>query len=94
MKELHKGYHGIERIKALARSYVYWPYMDKKIKRYVQNCNNCASAAKSLPKDKLCTWPITKCPMERIHIDIAAPYHPQSNGQMGQPHQMKMFKHF
>lgn len=71
LKELHKGHHGIERTKALARSYVYWPYMDDEIKRYVQKCNKCAPVAKSLPKTTL--WPITKLPMERVHIDIAGP---------------------
>ncbi|XP_037811390.1 uncharacterized protein K02A2.6-like [Lucilia sericata] len=73
LKELHKGHHGIERTKALARSYVYWPHMDDEIKRYVQNCAKCSSVAKSLPKTSLYSWPLTKQPMERVHIDIAGP---------------------
>lgn len=73
LKELHKGHDGIERTKALARSYVYWPHLDDEIKELVQSCEKCASVAKTLPKTTLASWPQTTYPMQRIHIDIAGP---------------------
>lgn len=73
LRELHKGHHGIERTKALARSFVYWPHLDDEIKQYVQNCLKCSLTAKTLPKTTLCSWPLSTRPMERIHIDIAGP---------------------
>ena len=73
LKELHKGHHGIEETKELARTYVYWPHIDGEIKRYVQNCTKCTSVAKSLPKTLHYSCPLTKHSMERVHIDIAGP---------------------
>lgn len=39
LKQLHKGHPGEERMKSLARSYVYWPGLDDEIKRFVKLCN-------------------------------------------------------
>lgn len=75
LKELHKGHDGIERTKALARSYVYWPHIDDEIKQIIKSCDKCASVAKTLPKTTLVSWPQSTYPMQRIHIDIAGPVH-------------------
>lgn len=36
LKEFHQGHPGIGRMKALMRSYVYWPNMDKDIEQVVK----------------------------------------------------------
>lgn len=46
LKQLHRGHPGIENTKAIARSYVYWPSIDNDIKMIINNCQNCAPAAK------------------------------------------------
>ncbi|XP_055842563.1 uncharacterized protein K02A2.6-like [Episyrphus balteatus] len=73
LKQLHRGHPGIERMKSIARSYVYWPNIDDDITGYVRQCQSCATAAKSPIKTTLSSWPRPLAPMERIHIDIAGP---------------------
>ena len=73
LKQMHKGHPGMERMKSIARSYVYWPKIDKHIENFVKDCNNCALAAKSPTKTTLQSWPIPSKPWERLHIDYAGP---------------------
>ncbi|XP_059222312.1 uncharacterized protein K02A2.6-like [Stomoxys calcitrans] len=73
LKQLHKGHQGIVRTKSLARSYVYWPNIDKDIEDIIKRCDVCASTAKSPPRTTLHSWPIATRPMRRIHIDFAGP---------------------
>ena len=47
LKDFHTGYLGMSRMKALMRSYVYWPGMDKDIENMVKSCKSCASVAKT-----------------------------------------------
>ncbi|XP_019531013.3 uncharacterized protein K02A2.6-like [Aedes albopictus] len=60
-------------MKAIARSYVYWPSVDKDIVDYVKSCRHCASAAKSPPKVAPVPWPRSTKPWDRVHIDYAGP---------------------
>ena len=39
--ELHTSHPGISRMKAFARSYVWWPNMDTDIERLVRSCHQC-----------------------------------------------------
>ena len=71
IKTLHRGHPGIVRMKALARSYVYWPKIDSDIERFVQACGSCQNVAKSPPISELHSWPIPTEPWNRIHIDLA-----------------------
>ncbi|XP_036341085.1 uncharacterized protein K02A2.6-like, partial [Rhagoletis pomonella] len=73
LKQLHRGHPGIERTKAIARSFVYWPHIDSDIETLVRNCNNCASAAKMPTKSTLQPWPKPSAPWQRLHIDYAGP---------------------
>ncbi|XP_017471605.1 PREDICTED: uncharacterized protein K02A2.6-like [Rhagoletis zephyria] len=73
LRQLHRGHPGKERMKLLARCYVYWPGIDEAIATYTRNCQLCASAAKLPIKHTLQSWPLATQPMERIHIDIAGP---------------------
>ncbi|XP_055921606.1 uncharacterized protein K02A2.6-like [Eupeodes corollae] len=73
LKQLHRGHQGIERTKSIARSFVYWPSIDADIKILIQNCNNCASAAKMPTKTLLQPWPTPTEPWERLHLDYAGP---------------------
>ena len=73
LKQFHSGHQGINRMKALARSYVYWPNMDTQLEQLVNTCTKCQLAAKAPRKNTLCSWPISESPWTRIHIDFAGP---------------------
>lgn len=66
LKQLHKAHPGIERMKSSARSYVYWPSMDKHISSYVQGCNSCSMAAKAPTKTTLAPWDTPSKQWERV----------------------------
>ena len=70
LKEFHQGHPGIGRMKALMRSYNYWPNMDKDIEQVVKTCKGCQLAAKASPV-KFTPWPKTDVPWTRLHIDYA-----------------------
>ncbi len=73
LQQLHKGHPGIQRMKALARSYVYWPKMDSDIEEFVKECYPCAEAAKTPIKTPLHSWPKADKPWSRVHVDFAGP---------------------
>ena len=41
LRELHDTHPGIVKMKALARSYLWWPGLDMEIERHVKDCNAC-----------------------------------------------------
>ena len=41
LSELHENHPGIVRMKAFARSYVWWPGMDNEIENTVKSCKSC-----------------------------------------------------
>ncbi|XP_055622017.1 uncharacterized protein K02A2.6-like [Toxorhynchites rutilus septentrionalis] len=73
LTQLHKGHPGIQRMKSIARSYVYWPGIDEEITSYVKTCDSCALEARSPQKVAPESWPKTTLPWQRIHIDFAGP---------------------
>ena len=74
LQQLHEVHPGINRMKALARSYVWWPGIDKDIELTVKSCKECCTNQNnpaSVPPDP-CETPSK--PWERIHIDFAGPF--------------------
>jgi len=41
LDQLHQGHPGISRMKSLARSYCWWPGMDKELENKVKSCTSC-----------------------------------------------------
>jgi len=41
LKELHEGHQGVVKMKALARSYVWWPNIDKELEQLAGSCYKC-----------------------------------------------------
>lgn len=73
LHRLHQDHPGQYRMKSLARSYVYWPSMDKQIEEYVRSCSKCIESSKSPVRVPLTPWPKPSDPWKRIHIDFAGP---------------------
>ena len=57
---IHEGHSGISKMKSRARSFMWWPNIDKEITRH------------SPPLAPLHSWEWPQCP--RIHVDYACPF--------------------
>ncbi|XP_026520930.1 uncharacterized protein K02A2.6-like, partial [Notechis scutatus] len=73
LKLLHEGHPGIVRTKALARSYAWWPGMDKEIEAWVARCSRCQETRPNPPAAPILEWETPRGPWSRIHIDFAGP---------------------
>ncbi|CAH8585986.1 unnamed protein product [Schistosoma intercalatum] len=73
LKQFHSGHPGINKMKSLARSYAYWPSMDKDIENKCRNCSSCIQAAKNPLKCEPQHWPTPAGPWVKLHADFAGP---------------------
>lgn len=69
--ELHETHFGVVRMKALARSYVWWPGIDSDIESEVADCGACLVNSRSPPVATLHPWENPSGPWIRIHADYA-----------------------
>ena len=74
LEELHLGHPGISRMKSLARSYVWWPNLDKELETKVKTCGECQLNRKSPPAAPLHCWDWPERPWSRLHADYAGPF--------------------
>ncbi len=70
---LHKGHPGTTRMKDLARSFVWWPGMEKEIEEAVKRCDACQQTRHNPPPASLHPWEFPESPWERLHADFAGP---------------------
>uniref|UniRef100_A0A803JUZ6 Gypsy retrotransposon integrase-like protein 1 n=1 Tax=Xenopus tropicalis TaxID=8364 RepID=A0A803JUZ6_XENTR len=78
LKALHESHPGIVNMKALARSYVWWPKMDECIEKWVKSCVPCQSTRHAPAKAGVHPWEVTRSPWSRLHIDFAGPFQGQT----------------
>ena len=71
---LHDTHIGIAKMKALARSWVWWSDIDSDIEKHVKSCATCQLHAKAPAKAPLHPWEWPDNPWDRIHIDFAGPF--------------------
>lgn len=74
IEELHDTHPGISRMKSLARSYVWWPKIDRDLETKVKQCSSCQSTQKAPPAAPLHPWEFPSRPWSRLHIDYAGPF--------------------
>ena len=74
LRELHTGHPGIVRMKALARSYCWWPGIDGDLETKVKACSGCQETQKQPQSAPLHPWEYPEGPWQRIHIDYAGPF--------------------
>ena len=74
LDQLHECHPGINRMKSLARCYVWWPKIDAEIENTVHACKICQLSRPSPPKAPVHPWEYPHRPWARIHIDHAGPY--------------------
>ena len=74
LEDLHRDHPGMVRMKSLARSYVWWPNLDKEIEWSVKQCDHCLAVKGSPPKAPLHPWIWPTRPWQRVHLDFAGPF--------------------
>ena len=74
LKTLHEGHSGIQRMKALARSYMWWKGIDQDIESQSKSCKPCQEHKLNPPSAPLHIWQWPTAPLKRIHIDFAGPF--------------------
>ncbi len=74
LQQLHDTHLGINRMKSLAHSYVWWPGIDTDITTAVQQCEVCQVNRPSPTKAPLHPWEWPSRPWSGIHIDHAGPF--------------------
>ena len=74
LHQLHEGHPGISRMKAIARSVVWWPGLDKNIEQTVKECPECQQHQNTPPLAPLHPWEWPHQPWSRLHIDHAGPF--------------------
>ena len=73
LQELHQGHQGANRMKGLARGYVWWPNIDTDIEEFGKACDVCARTAPDPARTVQHQWDIPERPWYRLHIDFAGP---------------------
>ena len=56
IKEFHEGHPGSTRMKALARSFMWWPQLDRDLENVVQDCEICQTYRHLPPTAPLQPW--------------------------------------
>ena len=74
LHELHRDHPGMTRMKVFARSYVWWPGLDKSIEQLASSCQDCLRVKPSPPTAPLHPWIWPTKPWQRVHVDYAGPF--------------------
>ena len=73
LKELHETHPGIVKMKAFARSYIWWPGLAAEIEM-CKDCTTCQLHSKQPPAAPLQPWEWPGRTWHRMHIDYAGPF--------------------
>ena len=74
IEELHRDHPGMVRMKAIARSYLWWPGLDKDLEDRVKSCESCQGVRKNPAPAPLHPWLWPAKPWQRVHFDFAGPF--------------------
>ncbi|KAK3909808.1 hypothetical protein KUF71_019817 [Frankliniella fusca] len=70
---IHSDHYGVCYSKAMARSVVWWPGIDKDVAAVVAACTSYRKTDSKPPQNITSTWPLPTKPWERLHLDYAGP---------------------
>ncbi|GBN99199.1 hypothetical protein AVEN_196503-1 [Araneus ventricosus] len=71
LDELHISHPGIEKMKSLARCYVWWPKIEEDIENHVGLCEPCQQTRHAPPRSPVHPWEVTTKPWSKVHIYFA-----------------------
>ena len=78
LKQIYETHPGICRMKNIARSYYWWPKIDKDIEAKVKECQTCQLVRPANHPETIQPWEWPTKPWLRLHLDYAGPV----NGKM------------
>lgn len=70
LQQLHVGHSEIVRMKEKARSYFWWPGMDKQIEEMASSRSSCHKVRNNSPPAPLHHWEFPQEPWHWVHIDF------------------------
>ena len=73
LEELHISHMGMNKMKLVARGFVWWPSIDKEIKQLAKSCDACLSVGHAPSLSPLHPWSWPSQPWQRVHVDFAGP---------------------
>ena len=74
LQQLQKTHPGVSKMKNLARSYIWWPGIDKDIDNIVAHCNTCQIHQPTPAQAPIHQWEYLNRPWARVHVDHAGPF--------------------
>ena len=74
LEELHQGHAGVVRMKLLARSHVWWPNIDRELKKIAKSCVACQTHKNAPAKAPLHPLSWRTAPWECVHVDFVGPF--------------------
>ena len=74
LQEIHQGHPGINKMKQIARSHVWWPKVDADIETLSKACKACQEVRNSPASAPLHPWIWPTKPWSRVQIDFAGPF--------------------
>jgi hypothetical protein len=74
LMELHDVHPGTTKMKALSRSFFWWPRMDEQIEEITKKCLTCAANQSNPASAPSHPWETPTEPWKRIHMDFAGPF--------------------
>ena len=74
LEEIHADHLGIVKSKAIARSFVWWPNIDRDIETFVKNCSGCNAFQNNPQPVRLHPWEYPQKAWQRLHLDFAGPF--------------------
>lgn len=79
LKYLHANHPGIVATKAYARSYAWWPGIDRELEIMIKTCDQCQETRPNTPRAPIQhLQPNPGRPWIRLHIDFAGPFQGQT----------------
>ena len=73
LAQLHEGHPGISRMKSLARSFVWWPGLEKALEDKVRCCDQCQRSRHLPAVAPIQPWEWPARLWSRLHVDYAGP---------------------
>ncbi|XP_059047761.1 uncharacterized protein K02A2.6-like [Achroia grisella] len=70
LKEIHEGHLGMNKMKNIARNYVYWPNIDNDIEQVARECTACQRVRDAPARAPLHPWEFPLNPWRRVHADF------------------------